>query len=81
MREIVDSWIDDYSHMVQQAHFKSVKPIRGGDPEIRPIGSKRRYKWCAIDMPDTNTVQAVLYGTPCGEYKRDGTVTLRLNKW
>lgn len=64
-----------------EAHFKSVKPIRGSDPEIRPIGSKRRYKWCAIDMPDTNTVQAILYGTPCVEYKRDGTVTLRLDKW
>ena len=64
-----------------ESHFKSVKPIRGSDPEIRPIGRNRRYKWCAIDMPDTNTVQAILYGTPCVEYKRDGTVTLRLDRW
>jgi hypothetical protein len=64
-----------------EAHFKSVKPIRGSDPEIRPIGSNRRYKWCAIAMPDTDTVQAILYDTPCVEYRRDGTVTLRLDKW
>lgn len=64
-----------------EAHFKSVKPIRGSKPEVRPIGTNRRYKWCAIDMPDTNTVQAILYDTPCVEYKRDGTVTLRLDKW
>lgn len=63
------------------AHYESVKPIRGSNPPTRPIGGNRRYKWCEIRKPDQNTIQAALYDTPCVEYKSNGEVTLRLDRW
>lgn len=61
-------------------HYKSVKPIRGSSPELRPIGRNRRYKHCEIRKGD-DCVEAVLYGTPVVSIFKDGRIQLKTGNW
>lgn len=61
-------------------HYKSVKPIRGSSPELRPIGRNRRYKYCEIRKGD-DRIDAVLYGTPVVSIFKDGRIQLRTGNW
>lgn len=61
-------------------HYKSVKPIRGSSPELRPIGRNRRYKYCEIRKGD-NCIEAVLYETPVVRIFKDGRIQLTTGNW
>ena len=62
-----------------QAHYNSVKPIRG-DEEVRPLGSSRRFKWYRIakkeyieQMP---MYSAALTNLNMVEYYSDGRISI-----
>lgn len=58
----------------------SVKPIRGSNPPLRPVGSNRRYKHCAIEM-EGEVILFKLYGNICMKYYKDGRVMLSSSGW
>jgi len=70
--------------------FESTKPIRGRNPEVKPLGEERRYTWYEIDKriyanQAENTQYATyvcnVYNTDCVEFYPNGDVTLRSGGW
>ena len=75
-----------------QEHYNSVVPIRGRNPEVRPLGSMRRYTWYSIEKNNrvvedgflgqyTTTYSCKLFGTDCVEYYPDGKIAIRTAGW
>lgn len=66
------------SYAQAQAHYNSVKPIRG-DEKVRPIGS-RRFKWYRINkkdyIEDAPMYSATLGNTNMVEYYADGRISI-----
>ena len=60
--------------------YNSVKPIRGSEPPIRPVGNNRRYKQCSIEMADER-LQFKLYDNIVMTYAKDGTVAFNCCGW
>jgi hypothetical protein len=60
--------------------YERVKPIRGRDPEIRPLGSRRDADTYSI-RKSGDDVELVLYTTPVVTFKPDGNVELRTAGW
>lgn len=56
------------------------KPIRGRDPEVRPLGARKDCDEYRVRM-DGDVVQFVLYKTPVISYHPDGTVELMTQGW
>jgi len=75
-----------------QKRFDDTKPIRGRNPEVRPLGNKRRYAWYEI-RKNTNVVEdgflgqyittyaCVLFNSNCVEFYPDGKVAIRTVGW
>jgi hypothetical protein len=70
--------------------YESTKPIRGRNPEVRPLGDERRYTWYQInkstianqaDNTQYDTYTCQLYGTNCVEFYPNGDITLRTGGW
>lgn len=65
-----------------KAYHDKVKPIRGSDPEVRPLGSNRRYTQCAIEQdPVTGNIKCNLWGNTCVEFTKDDLVKIRHTGW
>jgi len=63
-------------------HFNTVKPIRGREVELRPLGNNRTYTQCSITHdPLTDTVSARLYNTECVSIDSSGVITLATDAW
>ena len=64
--------------------YASIKPIRGRDTEVRPIGDRRR-DWETIirklQADGTHSYVARLYNTDVVEYFANGDVVLRVGTW
>jgi hypothetical protein len=64
--------------------YASIKPIRGRDTEVRPIGDRRR-DWETIirklQADGTHSYIARLYNTDVVEYFANGDVVLRVGTW
>lgn len=56
-----------------------IKPIRGRDEDVRPIGQRRRT-WERIEM-DGDVVACRLYNTQCVRYYPDGRIGVRTSGW
>ena len=70
--------------------YESTKPIRGRNPEVRPLGDERRYTWYEItkntianqaDNTQYDTYACGVYGIDCVEFYPNGDVTLRTGNW
>jgi len=84
---------NDYNEA--KAHYEAVIPIRGRQPEIRPLGKNRRFTWyeivknrIAIDGGVDNPLGTFadsyacrLYNTNCVEFFPDGKIAIRVNGW
>lgn len=73
-------------------HFDTVVPIRGRNPEVRPLGSIRRYTWYQVKKNQRvisdgflgqyiTTYSCNLYGSDCVEFYPDGKVAIRSKGW
>ena len=63
-------------------HFETIKPIRGRNPELRPLGSNRAYTHCKIELDElTWGVSATLYGTQCVTIFPDKTIKINRDSW
>jgi len=61
--------------------YQDTKPIRGSNPEIRPLGA-RRYKHLELRMDKDENIECVLYGSPCVTFlKQTDTILLKHNGW
>lgn len=54
----------------------SIKPLRGRNPEKRPLGQRRDADTYSIRINAAGDVECVLYQTPVVTFKQDGTVLL-----
>lgn len=59
--------------------YDSIKPIRGRDEDVRPIGQRRRT-WERIEM-DGDVVACRLYNTQVVRYYPDGRIGVRCGGW
>jgi hypothetical protein len=73
-----------------KSKFESTKPIRGRNPEVKPLGDERRYTWYRIkkntianqgDNTQYDTYACELYDTDCVEFYPNGDITLRTGGW
>jgi hypothetical protein len=74
-------------------HYQEVKPIRGRNPEVRPLGKVRRYTWYQIKenrrvVDDgflgqyITTYSCTLYKDhDCVEFYPDGSIAIRTYGW
>lgn len=74
-------------------HYEEVKPIRGRNPEVRPLGRQRRYTWYEIRKNNRvvedgflgqyiTTYSCTLYHQhDCVEFYPDGTIAIRAYGW
>jgi hypothetical protein len=73
-------------------HYDSVVPIRGRNPEVRPLGSVRRFAWYQVKKNQRvvddgflgqyiTTYSCNLYGTDCVEFFPDGNIAIRTMGW
>jgi len=74
------SWHDFKNYETALKFYNEVKPIRGSNPPIRPVGSNRRYKQCSIEMADER-LQFKLYDNIVMTYAKDGTVAFNCCGW
>ena len=77
--------LPDYARA--KKHFEDTAPIRGRNPEVRPLGSVRRYAWYRIKENKRviedgflgqyiTTYSCELYGMDCVEFYPDGSITI-----
>jgi len=77
-----------------QEHYKSVAPIRGRTPEVRPLGRSRRHDHMTINQHDRSilsddeplgklvrTYSCRLYQTDCVEWFPDGKINVKHGDW
>lgn len=73
-----------------KAHYEGVKPIRGRNPEVRPLGKERRFTWYEIkrntyanqsENREYYTYVCHLYQSDCVEFYPNGDITLRTEGW
>lgn len=63
-------------------HYINVKPLRGSNPELRPLGYNRRYKQCEIfGNPLNNRIECRLWGQPCVVYTPDNKILITHSGW
>lgn len=60
--------------------YKEVKPIRGKDGDIRPLGDRRKQHYRIVKIDD-DTYACRLYNTDVATYYRDGKVKIDLGGW
>ena len=80
--------LSDYDQA--KAHYERVKPIRGRIPEVKPLGTERRFTWYQIrqntianqyENTEYHTYACQLYNTDCVEFYPNGDITLRTAGW
>ena len=73
-----------------KAHFQKVVPLRGRTPELKPLGSVRRFTWYEIreniianqsENMEYKTYACNLYGRDVVEYFPNGDIVLDTNGW
>jgi len=73
-----------YIYNYEQAlkKWQSTKPIRGREPEIRPLGERRDCDSYSIRKNVwTDVIECVLYKTPVVKFTPDGEVILNFGQW
>jgi len=73
-----DFWIKDFTEA--EAKYASVKPIRGNNDDIRPIGN-RRAQHIRILKYDNDTYACRLYHTDVATFHRDGRIVYSTGGW
>lgn len=68
------------SYQQAKQRWESVKPIRGNDDDIRPLGNRRKQHMRVIKNPD-DSYSCRLYNTDCVTYKPNGDIELQINGW
>ena len=64
------------------AKWQSTKPIRGREPEIRPLGQRRDCDTYSIRKNVwTEAIECVLYNTPVIKFTPDNEVILNFGSW
>lgn len=61
--------------------FESIKPIRGREPERRPLGQRRDADTYWVRKNDNNDIEYMLYRTPVLTFKPDDTVEVCMGGW
>jgi hypothetical protein len=69
-------YLRDYEQALKL--YEGVKPVRGRDPEIRPMGDRRDADTYHI-RKNGDDVECVLYATPVVTFKPDGVVVIYTN--
>jgi hypothetical protein len=73
-----------------KAHYEKVVPLRGRNPELKPLGSVRRFTWYEIreniianqaENMEYKTYACNLYGKDVVEYFPNGDIVLDTNGW
>lgn len=73
-----------------KAHFQKVVPLRGRTPELKPLGSQRRFTWYEIrentianqsQNYEYKTYACNLYGKDIVEFFPNNDVVINLNGW
>jgi hypothetical protein len=73
-----------------KAHFQKVIPLRGRVPELRPLGSERRFTWYEItentianqaENTEYKTYACNLYGRDMVEFFPNNDVVINTNGW
>jgi hypothetical protein len=73
-----------------KAHFQKVVPLRGRVPELKPLGSVRRFTWYEIrentianqaENMEYKTYACNLYGKDIVEYFPNGDIVISTNGW
>jgi hypothetical protein len=54
-------------------HYQAVKPIRGREQDVRPLGDRRHDGMARIEMPDESTVDLLFYGKTFVRWHADDT--------
>ena len=70
-----------YSFEKAKAWHDKTTPIRGRNPEVRPLGERRDVDTYSIRLNAEGDVECVLYRTPVVTYKQNGDVVLWMNGW
>lgn len=69
-------YLRDYAQALKL--YEGVKPVRGRNPELRPMGSRRDADTYSI-RKNGDDVECVLYKTPVVTFKPDGVVVIYTN--
>lgn len=70
--------VHTYEH-AKQLH-DGIKPIRGSDPQLRPLGARRDASQYSVRM-NGDEVEFVCYKTPIITYQPDGTIKVKSDGW
>lgn len=66
--------------VAKRVHDRIV-PLRGRNPEVRPLGKRRDADTYSIRCNAEGDVECVLYQTPVVTFKRDGSVLINRDGW
>lgn len=67
--------VRDYNEAVQR--YMQTKPIRGREPEVRPLGERRDCDTYSIRTGENGDIELVLYKTPVITFHPNNKVTIR----
>lgn len=71
--------VHTYEH-AKQLH-DTIKPIRGSDPQIKPLGARRDASTYHVRMNGLGVVEFVCYNTPIITYYPDGIIAIKSGGW